>query len=183
MLRSKINISNKATALTGAIVAVASVFAYSIIIMIYAIIRSSATIYSIMPMGERNSILWANGISIAYSVAVFSVILALISSISGAIAAVILKNLLLYLNPQLIFGKTVFISCFTAFALLIFLYLLLYGVLKDWMTFNYFETFLFWFLFPAAIFFSASVIGGIKLNKVLKTRMVTSSTPTGRKIT
>lgn len=183
MLESKKNISNKVTAFIGATVAVASVFAYSIIIIIYAIIRSSAAIYSIMPIGERNSILWANSISVAYSVAIFSIIQALISSISGAIAAVILKNLLLYFNPKLIFKKTVFISCITAFALLIFLYVLLYGLLKDWMTFNYFETFSFWFLFPAAIFFSACVIGGIKLNKVLNTRMVTSSTPTGRKIT
>jgi len=168
MLKSKINISNKFIALNGATVAVATVFAYSILVMIYTIIRSSATIYSIMPMGERNSILWANSISVAYSVAVFSIILALISSISGAIAAVILKNLLLYFNPKLVFKKTVLISFITAFALLFFLYLLLYALLKDWMTFNYFETFSFWFLFPATIFFSACIIGGSKLNKVLE---------------
>ena len=170
MLKSKINISNKVIALNGAIVAVASVFAYSIIIMRYAPTRSSATIYSIMPMEERNSILWANSISVAYSVAVFSIILALISSISGAIAAVILKNLLLHFNPTLIFNKTVLISCITDFALLIVLYALLYGLLKDWMTFNYLETFSFWFLLPAAFFFSACVIGGIKLSKFLNWR-------------
>lgn len=154
-------------ALNGAAVAIASVFAYSLLVMIYSIIRSSATIYSIMPMGERSSIIWANGISVAYSVAVFSVILALISSLLGAIAAVILKKLLLYFNPQFIFRKALIISCITAFALLMLLYLLLYALLKDWMTFNYIETFLFWFLFPAAIFFSVCVIGGSKLNKIL----------------
>ena len=136
MLKSKINISTKVTAFNGATVAVASVFAYSIIIMIYAIIRSSATIYSIMPMGERNSILWANGISIAYSVAVFSVILALISSVAGAIAAVILKNFLLYLNPQFNFRNAVLISSITALALLILMYFSLYALLKDWMRFG-----------------------------------------------
>ena len=172
MIKSKINISNKVTALNGATVAVASVFAYSIIVMIYAIIRSSATIYSIMAVGERNSILWANGISIAYSVAVFSVLLASISSVAGAIAAVILKKLLLYFNPQFNNKKNVFISCITALALLTLLYLLLYALLKDWMTFNYYETFLFWFLFPAAIFFLVCVVGGSKLNKVLNTGMV-----------
>ena len=168
MLKSKINISNKVIALNGATVAVAAVFAYSIIVMIYVIIRASATIYCMMPMGERNSILWANSISVAYSVAVFSIVLALISSISGAIVAVILKDLLLYFNPKLIFKKTILISCITAFALLTFLYLLMYALLKDWMTFNYFETFSFWFLFPAIILFSACVIGGSKLNKVLE---------------
>ena len=172
MLKSKINICNKSIALDGATVAVAAVFAYSIIVMVYSFIRSSATIYSIMPVGERNSILWANGISIAYSVAVFSVLLASISSVTGAITAVILKKLLLYFNPQFNNKKNVFISCITALALLTLLYLLLYALLKDWMTFNYYETFLFWFLFPAAIFFLVCVVGGSKLNKVLNTGMV-----------
>ena len=183
MLKSKINISNKVIALNGATIAVAAVFGYSLIVMTYVIIRSSATIYSIMPTGERNSILWANSISVAYSVAVFSIILALVSSISGAIAAVVLKNLLLYFNPKLILRKAFLISCITAFALLFLLYLLLHALMKDWMTFNYFETFSFWFLFPAAIFFSACVIGGSKLNKVLNTGVVTSSTHNDRKIT
>ena len=172
MLKSKINICNKSIALDGATVAVAAVFAYSIIVMVYSFIRSSATIYSIMPVGERNSILWANGISIAYSVAVFSVLLASISSVTGAITAVILKKLLLYFNPQFNFRKTVFISCITALVLLILLYLMLYVLLKDWMTFKYFETLLFWFFFPAAIFFLVCVVGGSKLNKVLNTGMV-----------
>ena len=183
MLKRKMNISNKVMALNGATVAVAAVFAYSLLLIIYVIIRSSDTIYSIMPMGERNSILWANSISVAYSIAVFSILLALVSSITGAIAAVILKNLILYFNPKLIFRKTVLISCITAFALLTVLYLLLYALLKDWMTFNYFDTFSFWFLFPAVIFFSACVIGGIKLNRVLNTRLVTSSTHNEKKIT
>ena len=167
MLQSKKNISNKIIALNGATVAVVAVFAYSIIVMIYSIIRSSATIYSIMPMGERDTILWANGISVAYSVAVFSVVLALISSLSGAIAAVILKKLLLYFNPQFNFRNAVLISSITAFALLILLYLLLYALLKDWMTFSFAETFTFWFLIPAAIFFLVCIIGGSKLNKIL----------------
>lgn len=172
MLKSKKNISNKFIALNGATVAVAAVFAYSIIVMIYSIIRSSATIYSIMPIGERNTILWANVISVAYSVAVFSLILALISSLTGAVSAVILKKILLYFNTKFNFRKAVFISCTTAFVLLILIYLLLHAFLKDWMTFNYFETLLFWFLFPAAIFFLVCVVGGSKLNKVLNTEMV-----------
>ena len=183
MLKSKKYISNKIIALNGATIAIAAVFAYSIIVMIYSIILSSATIYNIMPMGERNTILWANGISVAYSVAVFSVILALISSLSGAIAAVILKKLLLYFNPQFNFKKAVLISCITAFVLLSILYLLLYALLKDWMTFNYIETFLFWFLFPAAIFFLVCVVGGSKLNKVLNSGMVSLNTNTGVQVT
>lgn len=179
MLKNKTNISNKIAAMNGATVAVAAVFAYSMIVMIYSIIYSSATIYNIMPMGERNTIIWANGISVAYSVAVFSVILALISSLAGAITAVILKKLLLYFNPKFSFRKAVLINCITAFALLIILYLILYALLKDWMTFNYFETFLFWFLFPAAIFFSVCVIGGSKLNKGLNTGMEILNTNTG----
>lgn len=170
MQKRKTTIANKIIALNGARVAVAAVFVYSIIVMLYSIIRSSAAIYNIMPIEERNSIIWANGISIAYSVAVFSVIVALISSLPGAIAALILKKLLLSFNPQFVFRKAIFISCITALALLILLYLLLYALLKDWMTFNYVETFLFWFIFPAAIFFTVCIIGGSKLNKSLNTR-------------
>ena len=95
MANKKINISNKKVAYAGAKLAVAGVFSYSLIIMLYAIIRSTITICNIMPTGERNNILMQNGFSIAYSVAVFSILMALLSAISGAIAAVIFKKVLL----------------------------------------------------------------------------------------
>lgn len=169
MLNNKTNISNKTVAYNGATVAVFVVFAYSMIVMIYSIIRSSATIYSIMPNGERNTIIVVNGFSIAYSIVIFSIFMAVLSSVTGAVSAVFLKKSLLYFNPQFNFRKAILISCTTALALLILIYLLLYALLKDWMTFNYPETFLFWFLFPAAIFFAVCIIGGSKLNKILNT--------------
>lgn len=169
MKKSKSNISNRAVAYKGAIVAIAATFAYSMIVMIYTIIRSSATIYSIMPTGERNTILLANGFSVAYSVAVFSFLMAILSAMAGSVAGVILKKLLLHFNPQFNFRKAVFISCITAFVLLALLYFLFYALLKDWMTFDYYETFSFWFLLPAVIFFAACIIAGSKLNKVLET--------------
>ena len=171
MLNIKSNISNKAVAYNGAIVAVAAVFAYSIIVMIYVIIRSSATIYSIMAIGERNTILLANGFSIVYSVAIFSLLMAVLSTMGGAIAAVILKKSLLYFNHQFNFKKAILISCITALAMLITIYILFYGLLKERMTSNYVETFSFWFLFPAFIFFGVCAIGGSKLNKALDTEV------------
>jgi hypothetical protein len=167
MVKSKTNITNRSIACNGATIAMGAVFAYSIVVMIYTIIRSSSTIYSIMPTGERNEILLANGISVAYSVAVFSILFALISSITGAIAAVILEKMLLYFNPQFIFRKAILVSCITASALLITVYMLLHAVLNEWMTFNYPETFLFWFLFPAAVFLIVCIIGGSKMNEIL----------------
>ncbi len=169
MVSKKTNISNKAVAYNGAAIAVAAIFAYSMSVMIYAIIRSSAAIYSIMPGGERNSILLVNGFSVAYSVAVFSLLMAAVSSIAGAVAALILKKLLQYFNPRFNFKKAILISCITALALLILLYILFYALLKDWMTFDYAETFIFWFLFPAAIFIAVFIIGGNKINKILDT--------------
>ena len=169
MKKSKSNISNKAVACSGAMAAIAATFAYSIIVILYTIIRSSATIYSNMPTGERTDILLINGFSIAYSVVIFSLVMALVSSLGGAVAGVILKHLLLYCNPFFSFRKTVFISCIAAFVLLSLLYFLFHALLKDWMTFNYAETFSFWFLFPAVIFFVVCIIGGIELNKVLDT--------------
>ncbi len=169
-MTSKSNISNKAVAYNGAIVAIAATFAYSMIVMIYTIIRSSATIYSIIPKGERTTILLANGFSVGYSVAFFSLLVAFFSSIAGFIMAIIMKRSLHHFNPLFNFRKAILISCITALTMLIFLYLLFYALLKDLMTFNFAETFLFWFLFPAAIFFAACIIGGIKLNKGLKYR-------------
>ncbi len=156
-------------AYNGAIIAVAAVFAYALLVMIYAIIRSSVGIYNSMPMGERSNILFANGFSIAYSVAVFSLLTALLSSAGGAIVALILKKSLLSFNHQFNFAKAIVISSMTALAWLIMMYLLLYALLKDWMTFKYVETFAFWFLFPAGIFLGVCIIGGSNLNKVLNT--------------
>ncbi|CAN5442197.1 hypothetical protein BH10BAC2_BH10BAC2_36330 [soil metagenome] len=177
MLNKKINITNKSVALNGAVLAVAAVFTYSLIVMIYVIIRSSATIYSIMPGGERSNILLANGFSIAYSVAIFSLLMALLSSAGGAVAALILKKSLLGFNAQFNFTKAVVISSITASAWLIMMYLLLYTLLKEWMTFDYAGTFLFWFLFPAAIFFAVSIVGGSKLNKILDTGITQLNKP------
>ena len=154
MKKSKSNISNKAVAYRGAIVAIAAVFAYSMIVMIYTIIRSSATIYSIMPKGERNTILLVNGFSIAYSVAIFSLLMAALSSVAGSVGALIMKKSLLHLNPRFNFKKAILISCITALTIVILMYILFYTLLKDFMTFNYAETFLFWFLFPAWVNFS-----------------------------
>lgn len=174
MQYSKPDISNKVIAFQGASIAVASVFVYSFIVMIYCIIRSSASIFYVMPFGERVGILWASSVAVAYSVAVFSVILAVVSSLLGAAAALILKSLLFYFNPRYILQRSFVISCITAMLSLGFLYLLLHSLLKDWMTFQYLETFAFWFLFPAAVFISACFIGGRKLNNFLQARSVTS---------
>lgn len=169
MDNSKPGISDKTVAYNGALIAIAAVFAYSLIVMMYVLIRSSATIYSIMEDGERTTILLASGFSAAYSVAVFSLLMAAFSSIIGLVAAVILKKSLLYFNPRFNFRKAILISGITASGLLIVIYLLLYSLLGDWMTISYIETLLFWFLFPAAVFFVACIIGGGKLNRILNT--------------
>jgi hypothetical protein len=158
-------ISNKKVAYNGALVAVACVFAYSLGVMLYAIIRSSVSIYSIMPLSERNTILLTNGFSIAYSVVVFSLLMALASSLVGAVAGVLLKNMLWLFNPKLLFNHAIVVSSITALVLMAVLYFLLYALLKERITFQYSETFLFWYLYPAIIFFAAAILGGVKLNK------------------
>jgi hypothetical protein len=167
MLNNAKNISNKTVAYAGAKVAIAGVFGYALLVMLYAIIRSSLTIYNIMPSGERSSILFLNDFSIAYSVAIFSLLMALLSSITGAVAGVMLKKMLQYFNPSLNNRKAIVVSCVVAFLTLMIVYLFLYALLKNWITFNYMETFSFWFLMPAVIYAAACVVGGSKLNKLL----------------
>ena len=159
--------SNRSVAYYGASLSVAAVLFYSILIMIYVITRSSLIIYRIMPDGERNTILWANAFSIAYSVAGFSLISSVISSAVGSAGSIILKKLLIRLNPGFDPRKSALIGCLTALLMISFIYLLLYAVLKDRMTVKYFETFLFWFLFPAIISFTIGVTGAIRLNTLL----------------
>jgi hypothetical protein len=161
-------ISNKKAAYNGALVAVAGVFAYSLIVMLYAILRSSVCIYSGMPSSERSTILWANGFSMAYSVTVFSLLMAVVSSLAGAVAGVLLRKILLWLNPQLYFSKAILVSSITALVLLGALYLLLYILFRERITVQYAETFLFWYVFPSVIFFTAMVLAGVKLNKCIQ---------------
>jgi hypothetical protein len=168
MINKKINISNRTVAYAGAKIAIAGVFGYALLAMFYAIIRSSNSIYNIIPSGERSNILFLNGFSIAYTVAIFSILMGMFSFMAGAIAGVILKKMLQYFNPNFSSTKIIVISCITAFTTLMIVYLLLFGLLNNWMTFNYVETFSFWFLLPAIIYAGACIIGGYKLNKILK---------------
>jgi CBS domain containing-hemolysin-like protein len=161
-------ITNKTAAYNGALVAVSGIFAYSLIVMLYAIVRSSISIYNIMPSSERNIILWANGFSMSYSVAVFSLLMAVVSALVGAVAGLVLRKVLLRFNPQLHFKKAILLSSFTALVLLAALYFLLYALLKERITFQYAETFLFWYASPSAIFYMVMVLAAIKLNKYLQ---------------
>lgn len=175
MIKSPLSISNKTVAYNGAIAAVGSIFGYSMIVMVYVILRSSITIFIIMPNGERNAILWANGISVAYSVAIFSLFMALVSAGTGAIAAVVLKKSMLYFNPGFIRPKASLVSCITSLILLSVMYLILYSLVKEKITFNYTQTFLLWFLIPAVILFSVSIIGRSELNTILSKERLTKT--------
>jgi hypothetical protein len=168
MNKDIVNISNKRIAYYGVIIAVATVFFYSLIVMIYVIIRSSLTIYKILLSEERTIILLQNSISIAYSIAVFSILMAIISSIVGMITAIILKKSFLYFNPKFNKRNALLISGIIAISISGVIYFVLRISLKDWMTFNYFEPFLFWFLIPAILFLIVSLVHGNKLNKIFK---------------
>jgi len=161
----RVEVSYKKLAYNGAIIAIAIVLVYSLVIMIYTIARSSLTIYRIMPGDERNAILIVSGISVAWSVAFFSMLMAFSSSVIGGLVAVLLKKSLLYLNPTFSGQKAIWISAVLALALLCTLCILSYSFLGE--GFLYPETFLFWFLFPAVIFFIACVAGGRKINTAL----------------
>ena len=159
-------ISNKKVAYNGALVGIAAVFGYSLVVAVYVVIRSSSTIYSIVPQEEKTSIIMANGFSMVYSIAIFSLLMAVFSAIIGAVVALILKKLLLYFNSEINFKKAILISFITALIGVIIIYFMLFAVLKDWMTFNYIEPFLFWFLLPAAIFVGVCIVGGRQLNRI-----------------
>lgn len=164
MNEKPINISNKRLAFYGAIIAVATVFFYSLMVMVYVVIRSSLTIYEILSSEVRTSILLQNGITVAYSIAIFSILMAIFSSIVGGFTAITLKKSLRYFNPNFENRKSILISGIIAVLTIFIVYILLRTMLKDWMTFHYIEPFLFWFLIPSFLFFVACIVSGRQLN-------------------
>ncbi len=168
MNEKSINISDKRVAFYGASIAVATAFFYSLMVMVYVIIRSSLTIYEILSSELRTSILLQNGISVAYSIAIFSILMAIFSSMIGALMAIVLKQSLLHFNPKFLNRKAKIISVITAILIASFIYFLLRFLLKDWMTIDNIEPFLFWFLIPGVLFLVVGIITGKKLNGILK---------------
>ena len=167
MKSNSINISNKNVAYTCAVHIIAAVFIYSLITLIYVLIRTSHTIFNSLPNGDRTAILWQNGISVIYTISIFSIVMAIISGIISGITAVIVKNLLHYFNAKFNYKKSIFISILTVFIIILIVFSILHIILNDWMTFDNIEPFLFWFLIPASLFLIVTIIGGFKLNKKL----------------
>lgn len=172
MKKSTRDISNKQTACYGALIAIAATFFYALLVMVYAIIRTSSFILQVMPAGEHSGILWANGIALVYSIASFSLLMAVISSFTGAIVALVLRKLLLWLNPECSIKKTVVICFLLAVLILSIFYFLLFSLLRDRISFQYPETLFFWFVFPAMIYLFISIPAGKALNKVNKRNLM-----------
>jgi hypothetical protein len=165
MKNKTLKISAGKLALKGAVIAIACVFFYSQIVMLYVICRSSAFIFSAMGEEERSGILFANGFILAYSVAFISILVAMISSLFGAVAALILNKALSYFNPARGSIRAMFISLVVAI-LLIFTGFVLIGIfLIPRFEFQYPEAFLFWTVFPSTIYILVNLAGGMVLNK------------------
>lgn len=146
---------------------IAAVFIYSLITLIYVLIRTSHTIFNNLPNGEQTAILWQNGISVIYTISIFSIVMAIISGIISGITALIIKKLFHYFNAKFNYKKAIFISILTALIMILIIYSILHTGLKHWMTFDNIKPFLFWFLIPSTLFLIITLIGGYKLNKKL----------------
>jgi hypothetical protein len=164
-MKNNVFLSNQTVAFSGALLGIAAVFAYSLIVMFFVIGYSSTIIFEIMPAANRSSILFMSGFSVAYSVVVFSLLMAVPSSVAGILIAVTLKKLLLYFNPIHRHKKALLISGITVTAAILLVYLLLW--LNGWATFPFSETVWFWFLYPAILFSTVCLIGGTNLNAFL----------------
>ena len=174
------SLSNKRLAANGALLTTAAIFVYSLLVLLYVLIRSSFQIVQLMPPGERSGILFANAVSLTYAVAVFSVLMALLSSPAGAVAALVLKQLLFRFNPEFDRQKTIVFSGAIGVLLLLIVYVLLRFLLQSWMTVDYPETLLFWFGFPASICLAVCTTGGIVLNRYLKAHYSVVDLPVGK---
>jgi hypothetical protein len=182
MAERKLHISNWKTAYYGATIAIAAVFVYSIVVMIYVVIRSSIIIFNIMPKGERSIIIFLNNFSVAYSVIIISILMAVVSSVIGAFAAIVLKQFMLYFNPKFNPRNAIWVSGIVVLVLLSLAYIMLYSLLRDYITFYYPEILLFWFLFPTIIFTAVCIVAGSKLNKILSSNVTLLNRSRGENI-
>jgi hypothetical protein len=152
---------------SGALISTAAIFAYALVVMVYVVTRSSNFIFSAMPTDERAGIMVANGFAVAYSVTVFSILMAIPSSVVGSVSAILIKWFLQRFNGKSNAQRAMVISGTVALCVLAVIYFVLRILLKDWMTLHYPETLLFWFVVPALICFVVCLVGGSKLNREL----------------
>ncbi len=163
------NISDGRLAAKGAILTTAAIFIYSLIVLLYVVLRTSFEIANKLPVGERSSIIFANAVALTYTIAVFSLLMVLVFSITGAIGALVIKRLVFRFNPQFNVRKTLLFSGMVGLVLLVLVYVVLRLLLQKWMTLQYPETLLFWFVFPATICFIFYLISGMAFNRFLLT--------------
>lgn len=161
-------LSDRQLAYRGALITVAAVFFYSLLVLVYVITRSTISLVKILPGEPVNNLLIGTNFSILYSVAVVSILVAGFSSIGGATGALFLHRFLTYFNPSYKKKKAAWLSVIFSTLAIIVIYLVLYVLFREKMSSAYMPTFLFWYVIPASIFFSISVIAGIRLNEFLR---------------
>ena len=154
--------------LGGAALAVGLAFAYALVFIVYATIRSSLLPARVQPDAGFFGTAIAYGAALAIATLAITALMAIPAAIVGAVTALILKWLLSVLNPQHTRRRAIIVGSVICFALTFILHLVfqraLGFALSDVIANP--ETYLLWLGFPSLIYIAAGGAASWELNRL-----------------
>ncbi len=146
--------------LGGGLAAIGLAFAYALVFIVYATIRSSLLVISAKPDAGILGTMVAYAATLTIAALVICAMMAVPAALVGLLTATLLKRLLSALNPQHTPARAVVIGSATCFAIVVILHLVFQRALgftiADVVANP--ETYLFWLAFPSLIYI---VAGGV----------------------
>src|SRR6266498_716764 len=107
--------------LGGAVLAVALAFAYALIFIVYATIRSSLLVVNVNPDASVAGTVIAYFFTLAVPALVIAAMMAVPAALVGLVAAPILKRVVVFLNPRRSDVRAIGLGSATSFALAVVL--------------------------------------------------------------
>ncbi len=159
--------SKRAAVRAGAASGVVLTFAYGLVTCLYAIARSSLAIDASIGFNAGWRTLLANASSLVLTTLVMSLLFSFLTVPFGMVTALLVRAVLLRLNPRCTPGWSSAIGMVTAFCLWLLLFLVLKAALGARLSWRYPETLMFWLVLPGIIYVLAAGFQARRLNSWL----------------
>jgi hypothetical protein len=153
--------------LTGAAAGTGLTFAYALLFALYAIVRSSASIWATIPPDiNLLGTLSANAASITVASLATAVVLALVMALLGMGTAVVIKGLDSLFNPTHDSQRAILIGCGAALAFVLVCQFAVNMLMGGSLSSLGGETYLFWLGLPALIHIGTGAAGAWTMNQL-----------------
>lgn len=150
----------------GALTAVGLAFAYALVFVVYAIIRSSLLLGSVSSDAGFGGTLVAYAASLTVAALTIAALMALPAAVIGLITAAIVKRSVSWFNPQHSASRAIVVGALTCFIIVAVFHVLLQRALGFGMSdvVSNLETYLLWLGFPSLIYIAAGGVANRQLN-------------------